>query len=150
MTANFVDQFGFNDEEFSEHDENIKWVSVLTQFFFVSLILYYYYYYYWHKHDRTLLFLFRFLGVQALKVRIVGGQGCSVWTPVVFIRDFFFSSSSFSSVKTDHAKHGWYRHETWSIDGIHDCCSDKRDEPNLPNGGTIVKSFTFWLISCER
>uniref|UniRef100_A0A4W5KFQ3 Protein phosphatase 6, regulatory subunit 2a n=1 Tax=Hucho hucho TaxID=62062 RepID=A0A4W5KFQ3_9TELE len=24
MTANFVDQFGFNDEEFSEHDENIK------------------------------------------------------------------------------------------------------------------------------
>lgn len=27
MTANFVDQFGFNDEEFSEHDENIKWVS---------------------------------------------------------------------------------------------------------------------------
>ncbi len=26
MTANFVDQFGFNDEEFSEHDENIKWV----------------------------------------------------------------------------------------------------------------------------
>lgn len=30
MTANFVDQFGFNDEEFSEHDENIKWVSVLN------------------------------------------------------------------------------------------------------------------------
>lgn len=27
MTANFVDQFGFNDEEFSEHDENIKWVA---------------------------------------------------------------------------------------------------------------------------
>lgn len=26
MTASFVDQFGFNDEEFSEHDENIKWV----------------------------------------------------------------------------------------------------------------------------
>lgn len=26
MTANFVDQFGFNDEEFSEHDENIKYV----------------------------------------------------------------------------------------------------------------------------
>uniref|UniRef100_A0A671YA28 Protein phosphatase 6, regulatory subunit 2a n=1 Tax=Sparus aurata TaxID=8175 RepID=A0A671YA28_SPAAU len=25
MTANFVDQFGFNDEEFSEHDENIKY-----------------------------------------------------------------------------------------------------------------------------
>ncbi|AWP00970.1 putative serine/threonine-protein phosphatase 6 regulatory subunit 2-like [Scophthalmus maximus] len=24
MTANFVDQFGFNDEEFSEHDENIN------------------------------------------------------------------------------------------------------------------------------
>lgn len=24
MTASFVDQFGFNDEEFSEHDENIK------------------------------------------------------------------------------------------------------------------------------
>lgn len=30
MTANFVDQFGFNDEEFSEHDENIKWVSFLN------------------------------------------------------------------------------------------------------------------------
>uniref|UniRef100_A0A8C6TPR0 Protein phosphatase 6, regulatory subunit 2a n=1 Tax=Neogobius melanostomus TaxID=47308 RepID=A0A8C6TPR0_9GOBI len=28
MTANFVDQFGFNDEEFSEHDENIKYVTV--------------------------------------------------------------------------------------------------------------------------
>ena len=28
MTANFVDQFGFNDEEFSEHDENIKYVKV--------------------------------------------------------------------------------------------------------------------------
>lgn len=27
MTANFVDQFGFNDEEFSEHDENIKLVE---------------------------------------------------------------------------------------------------------------------------
>lgn len=26
MTANFVDQFGFNDEEFSEHEENIKYV----------------------------------------------------------------------------------------------------------------------------
>lgn len=24
MTANFVDQFGFNDEEFNEHDDNIK------------------------------------------------------------------------------------------------------------------------------
>ena len=24
MTANFVDQFGFNDEEFSEHEDNIK------------------------------------------------------------------------------------------------------------------------------
>lgn len=27
MTANFVDQFGFNDEEFNEHDENIKSVE---------------------------------------------------------------------------------------------------------------------------
>uniref|UniRef100_A0A673YAT4 Protein phosphatase 6, regulatory subunit 2a n=1 Tax=Salmo trutta TaxID=8032 RepID=A0A673YAT4_SALTR len=27
MTANFVDQFGFNDEEFSEHDENINWTA---------------------------------------------------------------------------------------------------------------------------
>lgn len=28
MTANFVEQFGFHDEEFSEHDENIKYVLV--------------------------------------------------------------------------------------------------------------------------
>lgn len=27
MTANFVEQFGFHDEEFSEHDENIKWAG---------------------------------------------------------------------------------------------------------------------------
>lgn len=31
MTANFVDQFGFNDEEFSEHDENIKLVETHKQ-----------------------------------------------------------------------------------------------------------------------
>lgn len=31
MTANFVDQFGFNDEEFSEHDENIKLVETKKQ-----------------------------------------------------------------------------------------------------------------------
>uniref|UniRef100_A0A8D3CR08 Protein phosphatase 6 regulatory subunit 2 n=1 Tax=Scophthalmus maximus TaxID=52904 RepID=A0A8D3CR08_SCOMX len=30
MTANFVDQFGFNDEEFSEHDENINFPVVWT------------------------------------------------------------------------------------------------------------------------
>lgn len=28
MTANFVEQFGFHDEEFSEHDENIKYVVI--------------------------------------------------------------------------------------------------------------------------
>uniref|UniRef100_A0A8C8A1T2 Protein phosphatase 6, regulatory subunit 2a n=1 Tax=Oryzias sinensis TaxID=183150 RepID=A0A8C8A1T2_9TELE len=33
MTANFVDQFGFNDEEFSEHDENIKSVFRFFHFF---------------------------------------------------------------------------------------------------------------------
>lgn len=38
MTANFVDQFGFNDEEFSEHDENIKWVSVLTNFCYFNSV----------------------------------------------------------------------------------------------------------------
>uniref|UniRef100_A0A8C3AZ99 Protein phosphatase 6, regulatory subunit 2a n=1 Tax=Cyclopterus lumpus TaxID=8103 RepID=A0A8C3AZ99_CYCLU len=32
MTANFVDQFGFNDEEFSEHDENIKHRCKKTNF----------------------------------------------------------------------------------------------------------------------
>lgn len=26
MTANFVDQFGFNDEEFADQDDNIKYV----------------------------------------------------------------------------------------------------------------------------
>lgn len=29
MTANFVDQFGFNDEEFADQDDNIKWVQPL-------------------------------------------------------------------------------------------------------------------------
>ena len=27
MTSNFIDQFGFNDDEFTEQDENIKWVG---------------------------------------------------------------------------------------------------------------------------
>lgn len=27
MTANFVDQFGFNDEEFTDHDDSIGWVT---------------------------------------------------------------------------------------------------------------------------
>lgn len=27
MTANFVDQFGFNDEEFTDHDDSIGYVN---------------------------------------------------------------------------------------------------------------------------
>lgn len=28
MTANFVDQFGFNDEEFTDHDDSIGWLNL--------------------------------------------------------------------------------------------------------------------------
>lgn len=37
MTANFVDQFGFNDEEFTDHDDSIGYVSCLFCSFFSFL-----------------------------------------------------------------------------------------------------------------
>lgn len=32
MTANFVDQFGFNDEEFTDHDDSIGYFNFLFVF----------------------------------------------------------------------------------------------------------------------
>lgn len=37
MTANFVDQFGFNDEEFTDHDDSIGYI--LTSSLCVSVPL---------------------------------------------------------------------------------------------------------------
>uniref|UniRef100_A0A8C7Y804 Protein phosphatase 6, regulatory subunit 2b n=2 Tax=Oryzias sinensis TaxID=183150 RepID=A0A8C7Y804_9TELE len=38
MTANFVDQFGFNDEEFTDHDDSIGYVSCLFCSFLFSFL----------------------------------------------------------------------------------------------------------------
>ena len=39
MTSNFIDQFGFNDDEFTEQDENIKWVWCFYYFILMKFVI---------------------------------------------------------------------------------------------------------------